>query len=591
MKRIISVFVCLAILFSFAIPASAANFQIAVNVSTTTAKVGDTVVYTILLSGAPNATSGSIAITVDHNLEVVSGNFLKTGSIMAKFDMVTKKGAIAFSNATDLNGNYFKLTVKGKAALATAQNVTVSIELKNGSNAIGTANGSKGVKIICANHSFGSVTKLNDSQHKRDCSVCGYEEKSNHAWNSGTITKAANCKENGAKKHTCIVCGAEKTTVISKTNNHNWGGWKITKQPTCTVAGTTTKTCSVCKKTENQKVNATGHNMGNWAESKSATCTTGGEEKRSCSKCGYIERRSTKALGHSFSSPTVTKQPTCTEGGIESGKCNRCGQTTTNSVKAKGHQFGAWTVKTAATCTAAGVEEHKCTVCNATETRSIPELGHDFENPIVVKAATLTEAGLKEGKCKRCGNTTSEVIPCWATDESTGISIKTTQGTFESGTEFKTEEIKPDNPTYGSAQNILKDICKQFKMYNIAALLNGAAVEPNGKVMTTFAVPKGYGKNVALYLVKPDGTSEKIEAEVSEDGNNISAILKSFGDYAICRLDSGSGNSNDASTETVETTNEQNGINTVAVAIIAVVIVALAVLTVIIVKRKKQNNI
>ena len=106
-------------------------------------------------------------------------------------------------------------------------------------------------------------------------------------------------------------------------------------------------------------------------------------------------------------------------------------------------------------------------------------------------------------------------------------------------TELTVEEIKTDNPIFDSANNILKDICNEFKLYNIKALLNGAEVTPNGEIAATFNIPDGYGRDIALYLIKSDGTSEKLDCEISEDGHTLSAKLNELGDYAICKLGDG----------------------------------------------------
>lgn len=169
-----------------------------------------------------------------------------------------------------------------------------------------------------------------------------------------------------------------------------------------------------------------------------------------------------------------------------------------------------------------------------TETKSTEALGHDFENPTIVKAATISETGLKEVKCKRCGETASEVIPCTARDEATGTLFEANEGVFPAGTELTVKEIKTDNPIFDSANNILKDICNEFKLYNIKALLNGAEVTPNGEIAAIFNIPDGYGRDIALYLIKSDGTSEKLDCEISEDGHTLSAKLNELGDYAIC---------------------------------------------------------
>lgn len=329
--------------------------------------------------------------------------------------------------------------------------------------------------------------------------------------------------------------------------------------------------------------------MGAWSQSKAPTCTEKGEEKRSCSKCSHTETRAINALGHSFSNPTVTKQPTCTETGIESGKCTRCGQTTTNTIKAKGHKFGNWEDVKAATCTEGGTKERKCSACGTAETKATDALGHDFENPTIVKEPTISTTGLKEGKCKRCGEATSEVIPCSAKDETTGTVFEANEGVFAAGTELKVEEIKTDNPTYALAKNILKDVCGEFKLYNIAAVLNGAEAAPNGEVKTTFNIPDGFGKDIALYAVKADGTSEKIDCEISEDGKTLTAKLSALGDYAICKLGESKNTDNNTAEDGIalEKPEKSNTALYIITAVCAVVLIG-GVAVFIIIKKKKS---
>ena len=583
MKKILSLIATLCLMLSAAIPTSAAGVSVGLS-GNATVTAGSSVTYTVNLSGAQKCTGGSVAITVGEKLEVTSGEFLRSGSTLDNFDTAKKKGAIAFKDNVDLNGGFFKFTVKAKEAAKEEQTVSVTVTLADGTS----GNNSKAVKVTCANHTFGSYTNVNANNHKRVCSACGYEETAGHTWNGGTVTKRANCKESGTKHFTCTACGAAKDEIIAKTNSHNWSGYKITQNPGCTTPGMQTRTCSVCGKAETQQINATGHSMSAWSRSKAPTCTAAGEEKRSCSKCGHTETKAIAALGHSFSLPTVTKEPTCTETGVESGKCTRCGQTTSNTIKAKGHKFGAWEDAKPATCTEGGTKERKCSACGAAETKATDALGHDFENPTIVKAATISETGLKEGKCRRCGQTTSEVIPCSAQDEATGTLFEANEGVFAAGTQLTVEEIKTDNPTFDSAKNILKDICNEFKLYNIAATLSGAETNPNGEFKTTFNIPDGYGKDIALYLIKADGTSKKVDCEISEDGKTLTAGLTALGDYAICKLGDGEKYDTDNSPAVKDEKAQKNTVLYIITAVAAVVIIGGGIAAFIIIKKKKS---
>ncbi len=581
MKKILSLIATLCLMLSVAIPASAAGVSVSLS-GNAAVTAGGSVTYTVNLSGAQKCTGGSVAITVGEKLEVTSGEFLKSGATLDNFDITKKKGAIAFKDKVDLNGGFFKFTVKAKEAAKEEQTVSVTVTLADGTS----GSGSKAVKITCASHTFGNYTKVNDSTHKRVCSACGFEETKNHTWNGGTVTKQASCKESGTKHFTCTACGAAKDETIAKTNSHSWGGYKVTKNPACTTPGTQTRTCSVCGKTETQQINATGHSMGAWSQSKAPTCTAAGEEKRSCSKCGHSETRALKALGHSFSHPTVTKEPTCTESGTETGKCSRCGQVTSNSIKATGHKFGAWENVKEATCKEGGTQKRVCSKCKAEETKATEALGHDFENPTIVKAATISETGLKEGKCKRCGETTSEVIPCSAQDEATGTLFEANEGVFAAGTQLTVEEIKTDNPTFDSAKNILKDISGEFKLYNIAATLGGAETAPNGEVKARFNIPDGYGKDITLYLIKTDGTSEKVNCEISEDGKTLSAKLTALGDYAICKLGGGETSTDTEDGAALEKPEKNNTVVYIIIAVCAAVLIG-GIAAVVAAKKKK----
>ena len=548
MKKIISLFVTMILMLSVCITVGAAGSSTLVGNSSAT--VGSNIEFTVNVSGCGDATSIAVAVSHSDDFELVSGEWIKSGSLKT-FDVSNKKGALGGLSSPDVNGNLFKLVLKAKTASANAQSVSVNVIAKNGSAEIMNVTPSKSVKIDCATHTYGAYSEVNGSEHKHTCTVCGHTEAVNHTWDSGTVTKQANCKEDGNKKYTCTACKAEKTETIAKT---------------------------------------TAHTFGKWSQAKAPTCTEKGQESRTCSICGEVETRDSEALGHTFSNPTVTKQPTCTETGVESGKCTRCGAETTNVLKATGHNFGAWKNDKSATCTEGGIQKRICSKCGAEETRNTAPLGHDFENPTIVKEATISTTGLKEGKCKRCGETTSEVIPCSQKDETTGILFETEEGVFAEGTQITVEEIKTDNPNYESVKNILSEVTGTFTVYDISAVLNGAKVQPNGEVTVTFNIPEGYGTDVAIFYISDAGTYEKLESLVSEDGKTVSAKLTHFSKYAVCKLGETDKivDKDNTETENINTAEKETKSNTALWIIIAAVIIAvIIVVTVIIIKKKR----
>lgn len=598
MKKILSVITIIVLLCAMlVVPASAAgNGTIAM--SSASGKQGDSVTLNVNMNSNPGLVTMTIKVTYDTNvlqLTSVSDPKLLVGSQLnttygSPYTISWVDGSATANNTKTGKIASFTFKIKDNAKVG-ATNVTLqfvdSFDTNFGENTFTATSGK--ITVNCKTHSYGSYSKKDGSNHTRTCSACGNVETKAHTWNSGSVTKAATCKETGVKTYTCTACNAIKTETIAKTNSHNWSGYKVTKEPTCTAAGTQTSTCSVCGKTESQSVPATGHNMGSWKTTKEATCEAKGEQTRSCSKCSYKETKDIAATGHKFSKPTVTKQPTCTETGIESGKCTRCGAETTNVLKATGHNFGSWKNDKSATCTEGGTQKRTCSKCNGVETRNTDALGHDFENPTIVKEPTISTTGLKEGKCKHCGETTSEVIPCSQKDENTGIVFEANEGVFTEGTQMTVEEIKTDNPTYESVKNILSEVTDTFTVYDISAVLNGAEVQPNGEVKVEFKVPDGYGTDVAVFHIADDGKFEKLESLVSEDGKTVSAKLTHFSNYAVCKLGTSNSANTDVTPETTEQSTESNNTLWIIIAIVAVVLIAGAVVTVIIVRKKKNN--
>lgn len=68
-----------------------------------------------------------------------------------------------------------------------------------------------------------------------------------------TITKEANCGEDGEKLFKCD-CGDSYTQKIPATGKHTFGEWIVTTPAQVGVKGEETRTCAVCKKTETRDI-------------------------------------------------------------------------------------------------------------------------------------------------------------------------------------------------------------------------------------------------------------------------------------------------------------------------------------------------
>lgn len=65
------------------------------------------------------------------------------------------------------------------------------------------------------NHSFGSWTKHDETQHVHICE-CGETEYEDHSWDDGVITTPATYEQDGVKTYSCFDCEATYTAVIPK---------------------------------------------------------------------------------------------------------------------------------------------------------------------------------------------------------------------------------------------------------------------------------------------------------------------------------------------------------------------------------------
>ena len=154
MKKIISLIVCVVLLMSFCITANAAGTAVLNGDSSVT--TGNNIEFTVNVSGCMDATSIGVSVTYDDNFELVSGNWLKNGSL-STFDTSTKKGALGVLASPDVNGNIFKLVLKAKTASANAQNVSVNVIVKNGSTEIMNVVVSKSVEINDISYIHGDI--------------------------------------------------------------------------------------------------------------------------------------------------------------------------------------------------------------------------------------------------------------------------------------------------------------------------------------------------------------------------------------------------------------------------------------------------
>ncbi len=161
-------------------------------VSADAIKKGDTVTVIVTLYGCEKGTSYGIAVNHGDKLELIEGILGRTDGL-AQFDIVTKKGSFAYTDGlTDLNGTVITLTFKGAIASETAEEISIQLIVRNGSDDLYNGTATATVNVVCDVHSFSDWEYI----------------------------KAPTCIEYGEETRVCSVCGNVETRVVAPTGIH-----------------------------------------------------------------------------------------------------------------------------------------------------------------------------------------------------------------------------------------------------------------------------------------------------------------------------------------------------------------------------------
>lgn len=427
MKRVIVCLLTVVLLLSTCLFAVSAAGTGSLSMTGAEGKQGDTVTVAVNLSSNPGLITMKFAVSYPSDLELTKvensgllGGWTTPAPTISSPYTIRWADSLATTNNT-ATGKIVTLTFKIKDS-ATPGTKTISLtfnesrDAEGGKNTFGNASAT--ITVNCKSHSYGSYTSTGDTQHSRTCSACGYTEKANHNWNSGTVNKQPSCKESGEKTYTCGTCNATKKETLSKTNNHSYSAWSKVND------ATHSRTCSVC-----QNVETANHSWNSGTITKAATCKEAGEKKFTCASCNAtktetIAKLTTHSYGswtkvndtthkhtcsvcakeetanHTWNSGSITKQPTCKAEGVKTYTCSGCNATKTESVaKTTAHSYSSWTKVNDTT------HKHTCSVCSKEENAN-----HSWNSGTVTKKATCKEEGVKTFTCTGCSTTGTETI-------------------------------------------------------------------------------------------------------------------------------------------------------------------------------------
>ena len=169
MRRIIKILLLVVLITTLIIPASAAGTTtVTISADKTTAYRGDTITFTVKVSGDGQHTSVGLQLSYDTGtFDFVSAKASAADAVINDFDTAKKVFTIGYSEAGKHNGTIgtFTLKVKSGAAFAT-KSVSGTLTVKNGSSSVSSSLKTASVKVACK-HSFGSSSKLDGTYHQR----------------------------------------------------------------------------------------------------------------------------------------------------------------------------------------------------------------------------------------------------------------------------------------------------------------------------------------------------------------------------------------------------------------------------------------
>lgn len=315
-KRFVLFWAAVLLLTAVAGPVSAASAQMRLRASDATVYRGQNFTITVSLSNDQPVSNGGVILSYDAAVfELTGGSCNVKGATLAEVSTGRGGGVFVMQEDTVVSGTIFtiKMRVKDNAAFG-SHKISGSASLSISCSLSGTS-----VTVACK-HSYSNYAKVDDSQHKGKCSICGTEKTEAHAWNSGTITKAATCKDTGIKKRTCTVCSAIKDEVIPVTGDHKYGSWSKVDEKQHT------HTCTVCGKQEKA-----AHNWNKGTVLEKATCQQTGVKKHTCNGCGITKEETVTKTGHTYGQSVSVDDEHHTH------SCTVCGKEVTET-----HNYSGW---------------------------------------------------------------------------------------------------------------------------------------------------------------------------------------------------------------------------------------------------------
>lgn len=106
---------------------------------------------------------------------------------------------------------------------------------------------------------------------------------------------------------------------------------------------------------------------------------------------------------------------------------------------------------------------------------------------------------------------------------------------FEGNTTVKVKKVS--GKALQTVQAAVEKVAQKFVAYEFTATKDGAAVQPNGTLAVTFAIPAGYSNNVKVYYLAAKGKLELQSTAVNTAKRTVTVQLTHFSTYVLVDAD------------------------------------------------------
>ena len=169
MKRITAILLCLTLICTLAVTASAASAHMSLSSSAGTVHRGDTFTLTVSLSNNQPISNGGIVLSYDSSVfEMLGGTCHVSNATLKEVSPANGGGVFLLENDAVVSGTIFTIEMKVKS------NAPFGSYSISGTPSLNIDCGLSGTTVsVACKHSFGAASKIDGNNHQSTCTICG----------------------------------------------------------------------------------------------------------------------------------------------------------------------------------------------------------------------------------------------------------------------------------------------------------------------------------------------------------------------------------------------------------------------------------